>query len=85
MSDSHISLSGRIIDHAHDVFRVLVDNTEDHIVKAKLSGKMRLNKINLQLNDKVVVEVSIYDTSMGRIVSRVSDRRRGNVEQNGGT
>lgn len=83
MSETHISLSGKIVDHAHDVFRVLVDNSENHIVKAKLSGKMRLNKINLQLNDKVIVEVSIYDTTMGRIVSRVNEKKRVNYDNNG--
>lgn len=40
------------------------------IVLAGLSGKLRLNKIRLLPGDNVVVEVSPYDTTRGRIVWR---------------
>jgi translation initiation factor IF-1 len=34
------------------------------------SGKMRMHMINILPGDKVTVEMSIYDLSMGRIKSR---------------
>lgn len=40
------------------------------LVLATLSGKLRLNKIRLLPGDNVVVEVSPYDTTRGRIVWR---------------
>jgi len=73
-SDNHIRMTGTVIEHMHDIFRIAVDPQESgQLVKAKLSGKMRLNKINLQLGDRVVVEVSVYDLTMGRIVQRDRD------------
>ena len=35
-----------------------------------LSGRMRMNKINVLINDKVLVEVSPYDITQGRISYR---------------
>ena len=40
------------------------------MVLATLSGKLRLNKIRLLPGDNVVVEVSPYDTTKGRVVWR---------------
>jgi translation initiation factor IF-1 len=42
----------------------------DHIVLATLAGKLRLNKIRINVDDKVRVEVSPYDTTRGRVVWR---------------
>lgn len=67
--DTHIELEGTIIFHAHDIFRVKV--AEGQEVTAKLSGKMRTNKINLEIGDRVKVAVSVYDTSRGRIMFRL--------------
>lgn len=69
-----MDFSGVVIDHCKDIFRVQLANTTTEI-KAKISGKMRLNKINLQVGDQVRVEVSPYDPSMGRIVSRLKTQR----------
>lgn len=69
MSDNLMEFEGVIIDHAHDIFRVKVN--DNHIVQAKLSGKMRLNKINLEVGDRVKVEVSPYDTTRGRVTFRL--------------
>lgn len=65
---------GEVIDHCKDIFKVQIEGGEQ-IVTAKLSGKMRQNKINLQVGDRVQVEVSPYDMSMGRIVFRMSTNR----------
>jgi translation initiation factor IF-1 len=45
------------------------------VVTAKLSGKMRQNKIDLQVGDRVKLEVSPYDTSMGRNTFRINAAR----------
>ncbi|MGD9907905.1 MAG: translation initiation factor IF-1, partial [Mesotoga sp.] len=49
-------------------FKVELEN--NHTVLAHISGKMRKNFIRLIPGDKVVVEVSIYDLTKGRIVYR---------------
>ena len=41
-----------------------------HTVLAHVSGKMRMHYIKLLPGDKVAVELSPYDLSKGRIVSR---------------
>ena len=42
----------------------------DHTILAHVSGKMRMYYIRLLPGDKVAVELSPYDLSKGRIVSR---------------
>jgi translation initiation factor IF-1 len=50
-------------------FRVTMD--EGNEVLAHLSGKMRLYFIRITPGDKVIVEVSPYDQTRGRIVQRL--------------
>ena len=52
------------------VFRVELEN--GHIIIAHISGKMRKNYIRILTGDKVIVEISPYDLSKGRIVFRES-------------
>ena len=42
----------------------------DMIVRATISGKLRMNYIRIIPGDKVTVEVSIYDPTKGRITWR---------------
>lgn len=42
----------------------------NHMILAHVSGKMRMHYIRLLPGDKVAVELSPYDLSKGRIVSR---------------
>ena len=49
-------------------FRVRLDN--DHEVLAYSSGKMRKFRIRTIMGDRVVVEMSPYDLSRGRIIYR---------------
>jgi len=49
-------------------FRVELDN--GHKVLAHISGKMRMHYIRILPDDRVVVELSPYDLSRGRIVYR---------------
>jgi translation initiation factor IF-1 len=50
------------------MFRVELEN--EHKVLAHISGKMRKNFIRILPGDKVLVELSPYDLSRGRIVYR---------------
>ena len=50
------------------MFRVALAN--DHLVLAHISGKMRLHFIRILPGDKVMLEVSPYDLSKGRIIYR---------------
>jgi translation initiation factor IF-1 len=49
-------------------FKVELDN--NHEVLAHISGKMRKNFIRILPGDKVLVELSPYDLSRGRIIYR---------------
>ncbi len=51
------------------MFRVELPN--GHKVLAHVSGKMRMHYIKILRGDKVVVELSPYDLSRGRIIYRV--------------
>ncbi len=42
----------------------------EHVILAHVSGKMRMHYIKLLPGDKVAVELSPYDLTKGRIVSR---------------
>ena len=59
-----------------DVIEVLPKNEykieleNKHIVIARVSGKIRMNKIRILTGDTVVVELSPYDLTRGRITYR---------------
>ena len=50
------------------MFRVQLDNA--HNVLAHISGKMRMHYIRILPGDRVLVELSPYDLTRGRIVYR---------------
>ena len=52
-------------------FRVVCDN--GHELLAYLAGKMRRFYIRVLPGDKVIVEISPYDLTKGRIIKRVSE------------
>lgn len=45
-----------------------VELSGGHIVEAHVSGKMRVNNIRILPGDKVVIELSPYDLTHGRII-----------------
>ena len=51
------------------MFRVKLEN--EHLVMAHVSGKMRMNFIRILPGDKVMLELSPYDLTRGRIIYRV--------------
>ena len=50
------------------MFRVLLEN--DHEVLAHTAGKLRKNRIRVLAGDQVLVEVTPYDLTKGRIIFR---------------
>ncbi|MEU4161545.1 translation initiation factor IF-1 [Actinoplanes sp. NPDC026670] len=66
---SEISLEGRVLECLRNAtFRVELKN--GHQVLAHISGKMRKNRIRVLPFDRVLVELSPYDLSRGRISFR---------------
>lgn len=65
---NRIELDGEVIDSNKGKFSVKIN--DGHIVSCTLSGKIRQNSVKILLGDWVTVEVSEYDTNMGRIIYR---------------
>lgn len=66
-----IVVEGKIIELLPaGTFKILLDES-GKIIISHLSGNMRRNKIRLALGDRVKVEMSIYDLSIGRIEHRL--------------
>ncbi len=65
-----IELEGKVIESLPNaVFRVQLDSGQ--IILGHLAGKMRLHKIRVLPGDKVLLEVTPYDLSKGRITRRL--------------
>ena len=64
-----IEIEGEVVEALpNTMFRVHLDN--NHEVLAHISGKMRQHYIRILPEDRVVVELTPYDLSRGRIVYR---------------
>jgi translation initiation factor IF-1 len=73
----HIEINGVVVDASKGgVFKVLADSKNrdgsDLYINARSSGKMRLHNISILKGDRVIVEVSPYDFSTGRIIRRLT-------------
>jgi translation initiation factor IF-1 len=67
--EDSIQLEGKVLEALPNaMFRVELDN--GHVVLAHISGKMRMNFIRILPGDRVMVEMSPYDLSRGRITYR---------------
>jgi len=67
--DDAIEMEGTVLEALPNaMFRVELDN--GHRMLAHISGKMRMHYIRILPGDKVVVELSPYDLSRGRITYR---------------
>ena len=62
-----IEAHGKVVDLIKGGF-FKVELEGGHIVEAHVSGKMRMNNIRILPGDTVVVELSPYDLTHGRIV-----------------
>ncbi|MCS7174538.1 translation initiation factor IF-1 [Pseudothermotoga sp.] len=75
-----IKMEGTIVEARRNAtFLVELDN--GHKVLAQISGRMRKNFIKLLPGDRVVVELSIYDLSKGRIVYRKKLDKKSDVDE----
>ena len=64
-----IELEGEVVEALpNTMFRVKLEN--GHVILAHLSGKMRMHFIRILPGDKVMVSLSPYDLSKGRITYR---------------
>ena len=64
-----LQMEGEVLEMLPNAtFRVKLENGHD--VLGVISGKMRMNYIRISPGDKVVVEMTPYDLSKGRIIFR---------------
>jgi len=67
--DDVIEVEGKVIERLPNAtFQVKLEN--GHVILAHLSGKLRMNFIRIITGDKVLIEMSPYDLTKGRIVWR---------------
>lgn len=65
-----IELEGKVVENLPNaIFRVQLDSGQTVI--GHLSGKMRVNMIKVMPGDRVVIELTPYDLSKGRITRRM--------------
>ncbi len=63
-------LEGKIIENLPNaLFRVQLNSGQ--VVLGHLSGKMRVNMIKVLPGDKVMIELTAYDLTKGRITKRL--------------
>ena len=64
-----IEQDGTILEAlSNAMFRVELEN--GHVITAHISGKMRMHYIKILTGDKVIIEMSPYDLTKGRITYR---------------
>ena len=67
--DDVIEFEGVVVEALPNAtFKVKLPN--EHIVTARISGKLRMNYIRILPGDRVTIEVSVYDLNKGRITWR---------------
>ena len=67
--DDVIEVEGKVVEKLPNAtFKVKLEN--GHIILAHISGKLRMNFIRIIPGDKVLIEMSPYDLTKGRIVWR---------------
>ncbi len=76
--DDVVRLDGVIKEALPNVmFKVEIEG--GHVVLGHVSGKMRMNFIRILPGDRVVIELSPYDLTRGRIVLRYKNDGRDKV------
>jgi translation initiation factor IF-1 len=67
--DDVIEVEGRVVEKLPNaMFQVELEN--GHKILAHISGKLRMNFIRIIPGDKVLIEMSPYDLTKGRIIWR---------------
>ena len=63
-----IEVEGKVLEVLPGKFKVELSN--GHTIEAYVSGKMRMNNIRIVEGDTLVIELSPYDLTRGRITYR---------------
>lgn len=67
--EESIEMAGVIVESLpNTTFKVKLEN--GHIINAHISGRMRKNYIRILTGDSVMVELTPYDLTKGRIIFR---------------
>ncbi len=67
---NNIEIEGVVTEAlGNSIFRVQLNNS--HIIIAHISGKIRMNSIQILVSDRVLISMSPYDLSRGRIMRRL--------------
>ena len=69
MNDSSVQLEG-VVSKAHPAAMFEVEFSNGHSALCYLAGKIRKNRVKVLEGDRVVVELSVYDLTKGRITYR---------------
>jgi translation initiation factor IF-1 len=65
-----IQVEGKVIETLPNaMFRVELET--GHVILAHISGRLRLNYIRILPGDRVLVEMTPYDLTKGRIIRRL--------------
>ena len=74
MKQESLAFEGTVLQElGNSMFKVELD-TGSHEIICTISGKIRKNFIKILAGDRVLVEMSPYDLTKGRIERRLSDR-----------
>lgn len=68
--DDKIEAVGFVIESSKCVFKVSLEDGGNEVTCTP-SGKMRQHKININVGDKVRIEMSPYDLTRGRVTFRI--------------
>ncbi len=68
-SDQHMEFEGEVISSVKGIMIVLLDSGQE--VQCHISGRIRKNKINVVVGDRVQVKVTPYDLTKGFITFRL--------------
>ena len=69
-----IEMEGVVIESLpNTTFKVKLDN--GHVLNAHISGKMRKNYIRILTGDRVIVQLTTYDLTKGRITFRNNESK----------
>lgn len=70
---NNIEVEGVITEAlGNSIFRAQLNS--GHLVTAHLSGKIRMNSIQILPGDKILLEMSPYDLTKGRITRRLGGK-----------
>ena len=64
-----IEVEGKVLEVLPG-YKFKVELSNGHVIEAHVSGKMRMNNIRIVEGDTVVLELSPYDLTRGRIIYR---------------